>query len=76
MANRTIAAKDAEAACDRFNEAHATGETIRFWSGPRKGAPREGTIRYGACVMGGHTPVIYVVGVGAIALSHVEGFTP
>lgn len=66
--------KKLEADCDRFNASHKPGDTIRFWSGVIEGQPREGVIRFGACIMGGHTAVVYVVGVGSIALSHVEGF--
>jgi len=65
--------KQMQIAVDRFNAKHAVGDTVRFWTGPREGAPKEGRIRFEAQVMGGHTAVVYVEGVGSIALSHVEG---
>jgi hypothetical protein len=63
--------KQLEADCDQFNATHKPGDPIRFWSGLIEGEPREGVIRYGACIMGGHTAVVYVAGVGSIALSHI-----
>lgn len=64
--------KEMQAACDRFNERHAVGDTIHCWIGPREGEPVERRIRYPACVMSGHTAVVYVYGAGSIALSHVK----
>ncbi|MER9769012.1 hypothetical protein NKJ09_23440 [Mesorhizobium sp. M0189] len=64
--------KEMQAACDRFNERHAVGDIIHCWTGPREGKPAAYRIRYPACVMSGHTAVIYVYGVGSIALTHVK----
>lgn len=64
--------KDMQAACDRINERHAVGDLIHCWTGPREGEPIERKIQYPACVMGGHTAVVYVYGVGSIALTHVK----
>lgn len=61
-----------QAACDRFNERHAVGDTIHCWTGPREGEPVPYRIKYPACVMSGHTAVVYVYGVGSIALTHVK----
>lgn len=59
--------------CDQFNARHKVGDTVAYWSGPREGKPREGVIRFGAQIMGGHSAVVYIEGKGAISLSHVEG---
>lgn len=60
--------------CADFNSRYAVGDAIKFWTGPREGNPtHEGSIRFAADVMGGHTPVVWVEGKGAIALSHVGG---
>ncbi|TIX28783.1 hypothetical protein [Mesorhizobium sp.] len=64
--------KEMQDACDRFNERHAVGDIIRCWTGLREGEPRERRIRYPACILSGHTAVVYVYGVGAIALTHVK----
>lgn len=47
---------------------------VRFWKGAREGVPRLGEAWTEAQLLGGHTPVVYVRGHGAIALSHVEPF--
>jgi hypothetical protein len=58
--------------CERFNAAHAVGDTIRCWTGPREGEPVERKVRYPAMVLSGHTAVVYVEGGGGcVALSHV-----
>jgi hypothetical protein len=60
--------------CQDFNTRYAVGDAIKFWTEPREGNPtQEGIIRFPAEVMGGHTPVVWVEGKGAIALSHVGG---
>lgn len=62
-----------QAACDRFNARHAIGATVMCWPGPREGAPVPRTVSGPACVLSGHTAVVYVSGGGGcIALSHVE----
>ncbi len=66
--------KSMQKQCDDFNERYKVGQKIKFWTGPREGAPtHEGLIRFPAEIMGGHTPVVYVEGKGSIALSHFGG---
>lgn len=65
--------KQMQAQCDAFNKRHAVGDTIHVWTGPREGTPVERTIRAPACILSGHTAVVYVNGGGGcIALSHVR----
>ncbi|RUX22147.1 hypothetical protein EOA27_04345 [Mesorhizobium sp. M2A.F.Ca.ET.037.01.1.1] len=62
-----------QADCDAFNRRHAVGDVIRVWTGPREGDPVERVTTSPACILGGHTAVVYVKGGGGcIALSHVE----
>lgn len=63
--------------CRRFNEAYQPGDVIHVWTGPREGVPVERTVSdYGAHVLGGHTPVVYIVGGGgSVALTHVQEWT-
>jgi hypothetical protein len=59
--------------CDDFNAAHAIGQTLKVWSGPREGAPVEREMSGPAYILGGHTAVVPVRGGGGcIALSHVQ----
>ncbi|MER9421289.1 hypothetical protein NKI88_02360 [Mesorhizobium sp. M0317] len=61
-----------QAACDAFNATYAVGNVIECWTGPREGRPVEREIRHPACVLGGHTPVVYIAGGGGcVALTHV-----
>ena len=72
MTERTLSSLRRQ--CHDFNSRYAVGDAIKFWTGPREGNPtHEGTIRFAADVLGGHTPVVWVEGKGAIALSHVGG---
>ena len=62
-------------ACERFNDAHKFGQTIKVWPGAiGAGEPREVKICMpGAYVLGGHTAVVQVTGGhGCIALDHVQ----
>lgn len=53
----------------------STPVRVRFWKGLRLGEPREGETWTEAQLLGGHTPVVYIKGHGAIALTHVEPIT-
>jgi hypothetical protein len=65
---------DSEEAVRQFNEYHPVGTEVRYWTGPREGEPSgRGPTRSPAELLGGHTPVVWVVGHPAcIALSHVD----
>ena len=58
---------------DMFNAAHSVGTRVRYWAGPREGDGTVSTTRSEAEVLGGHTAVVWIVGVrGCVALSHVQ----
>jgi hypothetical protein len=63
---------------DRFNETFPIGTEVRFWTGLREGDGRIGWVKYEACVLGDHTPGVYIRGeagkgaVGFVALTHIE----
>lgn len=65
--------KPMEEACRRFNEKFKVGDEVKYWSGPREGAPKSGLLRFGAQIMGGHTAVAYISGIGSVALTHIVG---
>lgn len=71
---RQLSAAAMQAMCERFNAEHPIGSEIKVWTGPREGAPAPRIVRDpGACILGGHTPVVYVSGGGGcIALTHVQ----
>ena len=60
---------------DEFNLKYPVGTNVKYWPGTRHSVPKLGKTWTDARVMGGHTPVVYVEGAGAIALSHVEPIT-
>lgn len=73
MSRRPSLAK-MQAQCDAFNAKHAVGDTIYCWTGQIEDPPVPRTIRSPACVLSGHTAVVYVLGGGGcIALMHVAG---
>ena len=58
----------------KFNRANEIGTPVRYWLGAKSGSP-SGTakVRGPAFLAGGHTPVVWLVGVsGYVALTHVE----
>ncbi|HEV7674461.1 MAG TPA: hypothetical protein VGQ12_08020 [Candidatus Angelobacter sp.] len=57
---------------ENFNLKYPVGTRVLYRCGMRDGKPSEGKTCGLAEVMGGHTPVVFVEGVGAIALTHVE----
>lgn len=60
---------------DEWNDAHAIGTRVRYWTGLREGTTPTGTshTRTEATLLGGHTPVVWVDGEGpCIALTHVD----
>jgi len=60
-----------------FNEVCPVGSPVYYWPGVREGEPRKGATRSEAWLLGGHSPVVLVDGyAGAIALSHVMGYSP
>ena len=55
-----------------FNQTHAVGTPVRYWSGIKEGDGKLSKTRSQADLMGG-TAVVWLEGVsGCIALSHVE----
>ena len=58
--------------CDTFNNRVPVGYEVRYWKGLREGDGKVGKVSYPAQIMGGHTAVVYISGVGAVALTHVE----
>lgn len=62
-----------EARAKAFNEANPVGTEVLFWPGVREGPGRLSVTNGEAWIMGGHSPVVGVVGhTGGIALSHIE----
>jgi len=60
-----------------FNEVWPVGSPVYYWPGVREGEPRRGTTRSASWLLVGHSPVVLVEGyAGAIALSHVMGYSP
>ena len=59
---------------EQWNERHPVGMIVKWWTGVREGEPSgESATRTPAQMLGGHTPVVWVVGHPAcIALTHVE----
>jgi hypothetical protein len=57
---------------ENFNLKHPVGTKVRYYSGVKDGKPSEGKTSGPADLLGGHTPVVFVEGVGAIALTHIE----
>jgi hypothetical protein len=57
---------------ENFNLKHPVGTKVRYHSGVKDGKPSEGKTSGPADLLGGHTPVVFVEGVGAIALTHIE----
>lgn len=71
--NKRQTPKQMQDACDRFNARHAVGDTIKCWTGIREGEPVERVVKYPACILSGHTAVVYVTGGGGcVALTHVK----
>lgn len=70
--NRPSPAK-MQSMCDKFNDRHPPGAKVEYWTGPREGVGKSGVVASGgACILGGHTAVVYIVGAGCVALSHVQ----
>lgn len=60
--------------CQDFNARYVVGDAIKFWLDRPRGEPtHEARIKSGAEILGGRTPIVRLVGWGAIALSHVGG---
>lgn len=65
-------------ACDDFNAAHPDGTKVRYWTGIREGEGRPGKVGARAYVLGGHSPVVWIIAddpkapAGTVALTHVE----
>lgn len=57
---------------ENFNLKYPVGTAVRYYCGVKGVDAREGVISAPADLLGGHTPVVFVEGVGAIALTHVE----
>jgi hypothetical protein len=72
MGSRERKLRKLQAECDAFNATHKVGDEVQFWTGPREGDPRTGDIRAAAYVLGQHTPVVFIAGAGAVALTHVQ----
>lgn len=65
--------REAEAAAEAWNDAHAVGTPVRYWTGLREGDGAVSVTRWPASVLGGHTAVVWVEHEGAcIALTHVD----
>lgn len=68
--------KQMQAACDRFDASFKVGDEVIVFTGPIGENPRRATLRTGAQVLGGHTPVVYLDGgMGCVALTHVRPLT-
>lgn len=48
------------------------GTTVRFWTGLREGEGRTGKLSYSGVYDICGTQCVYIAGIGAVALSHVE----
>lgn len=57
---------------DDWNKKHQPQYEVRYWTGAKVGPAKVGTVYSYAELLGGHTPVVYISGAGAVALSHVE----
>lgn len=57
---------------DNFNLKYPVGTKVRYYTGVKDGKPSQGVTCGPADLLGGHTPVVFVEGVGAIALTHIE----
>jgi hypothetical protein len=62
---------------ERWNLEYGIGQAVRFWTGLREGEGKTGKTTYKACVLGGHTPGVYILrddgkNVGFVAFTHVE----
>jgi hypothetical protein len=57
---------------ENFNLQYPVGTPVRYYRGRKEDKPSEGKTCGPADLLGGHTPVVFVEGVGAIALTHVE----
>lgn len=57
---------------ENFNLKYPVGTKVRYYSGVKGVDPREGVTSGPADLLGGHTPVVFVEGVSAIALTHIE----
>lgn len=50
-----------------------TGAVVRYWTGVREGPGKIGHVKFdGIYELASGQAVVYIVGVGAVALSHVE----
>ena len=56
---------------ENFNLKHPPGSRVRYWTGKRDGVARFGNTRTEAQMMC-NTPVVWITGAGAVALSHVD----
>jgi hypothetical protein len=57
---------------ENFNLKYPVGTKVRYYSGVKGIDLREGVTALPADLLNGHTPVVIVKGVGAIALTHIE----
>lgn len=64
--------KEMRAACDRFNAQFKPGDAVVVYTGIRGMDPKLAEVRCPAEILGGHTPVVYVIGGhhGCVALTH------
>lgn len=59
-------------AVEEFNKAYPVGTVVRYWTGAKEGPGRTGKTRSKAHLFGGHTAVVWVMGLGScVALSHI-----
>lgn len=61
-------------ACDQFNGRYCLNDEVTAYTGLIGENPKRAWITSKAEVLGGHTPVVYVIGEahGAIALTHIS----
>jgi hypothetical protein len=54
-----------------------TGARVRYWTGVKAGPGKIGYVKFdGIYELASGKAVVYIVGVGAVALSHVEPIEP
>ena len=61
---------------ENWNLKHAPEYQARYWTFLREGEGKVGTVYTKAYLLGGHTPVVYIRGAGAVSLTHVEPLEP
>ena len=58
---------------DRFNAQYPKGTHVDYWPGVREGPGRADVTASEAFLLGGHTPVVFILGERAcIALTHIR----